>query len=342
MDKTKKPTKSAKKKNSEKRTKSPKIKIKRYITIDAFRGFAVVMMIFVSTLYLLTYNIPFFLLHNQGDIFLFFDLVAPIFQFVLGMSLFLFILHRQSHGIGGKEITWQILKRYIALIAIGFVLDAITYADFSSWGVLETLGLGGILTFAVSSRTNNEKILICILILAVYSLLYFNPLFSSLISMPHGGPVGALSYSVLSILGFMVAEKLYKRKSNRLFFLSMLKYACLLIVLGLFLGFIIPINKTHASPSFILASAGIVIIFYLTFFAVYKSFDYTFDILRTFGRTALAMWIGMYMIVWLFSFFIEKRQFLDFPIGLFASIITVVFMYFVALFLGKRDIKLGL
>jgi len=318
-----------------------RLKIKRYVTIDAFRGLAVCLMIFISAFYLLTYNIPFFLLHNQEGAFLFFDLVAPMFQFVLGMSLFFFIQHRRMRGVNKKEIESQILQRYILLIALGFILDAITYLNFQSWGVLETLGLGGILAFLLSDRTDRGRIIISILILSVYSLLYSNSAFSSLITMPHGGPIGALSYTIISILGFMTAERLYHRKSDRSFFASMLKVALAILVAGVILSFFVPFDKTKASPSFILAAGGIVLIFYLTLFTVYKTARHTFDILRAFGSTALSMWVTMYIFSWIFLFSLQMKQFLDFIPGLLASIAVTILMYFVALILRRFDVKLG-
>jgi len=324
-----------------KHSKHSKLKIKRYITIDALRGFAVVMMVFVSTLYIVAKDIPFYLLHNQGDALLFFDLVAPIFQFVLGMSLFFFILHREAHGFNRKEIMFQILWRYLLLIILGFVLDAISYLDFSSWGVLETLGVGGIIAYFISDRTNNEKILISILILSVYSFFYYNPIFMNLIAMPHGGPIGALSYSVISIIGFMTAKMLYKRKSDKIFFNAMLKYALILMVLGILLNFLIPFNKAHASPSFIIVATGIVIIFYLLFFVIYKSVDYTFDHLRILGRAALSIWVAEYVIGWIFFFIIQKTQFIDFIPGLLISIIVTIFMYFVAIVLNRMNLRIS-
>jgi predicted acyltransferase len=321
--------------------RSKTLKIKRYITLDAFRGFAVLLMIFISALYLLTYNIPYYLLHNQGDSFLFFDLVAPIFQFGVGASLFFFILHRRSHGFKKNEIAAQLLWRYLVLIALGFILDSITYINLSSWGVLETLGIGGILTFFLADRTNNEKILVSMFILTVYSFLYFNPIFYGLTSMPHGGPIGALSYSVISIIGFMVAEKLYMRKSNQIFFKSMLKTALVLIFLGSLLSLQIPFDKTHASPSFILAATGIVLVFYLFFFTFYKRFNYTFDRLREFGRTALTMYVIQYIFGWIFLFVLQKKQFLDFIPGLITAVAVTIFMYFVAFMLNKYKIRIS-
>jgi predicted acyltransferase len=317
------------------------LKVKRYITIDAFRGFAVLLMVFVSTFYLFTYNIPFPLLHNQGDVFLFFDLVAPIFQFVLGMALFLFVARMRARKVDKKYIESHLLQRYILLIALGFVLDSITYLSFQSWGILETLGLGGILTFLLSDRTDKGKMIISASILSAYSLLYYNPVFYSLISMPHGGPVGAISYAILSVLGYMVAERLYHRRSDRAFSTSMMKYALALIVVGLLLSMYIPLNKERASPSFVLFSGGIILIFYLTFFAIYKATGYTFDILRAFGKVALTMWVVMYIFSWIFLFLLQIQQFLDFIPGLLASIAVTVLMYFVALILKRFDVKLG-
>jgi len=309
--------------------------IKRYITLDAFRGLAVLFMIFVSALYLLTKNIPFLLLHNQGDVFLFFDLVAPIFQFTLGMSLFFSLLHHKLQGTKKSLITIQILWKYLILIILGFVLDAITFVDFHSWGVLETLGIGGIITFMVANRTKNEKILLSILILTTYSLLYYNPAFMAIISMPHGGPIGALSYSVISIIGFMVAEALYTRRSDNSFFMSTLKIALTLLILGALLSLAVPINKTHASPSFILAATGAVLIFYLVFFVIYKYTGNTFDRLRMLGKTALAMWIIQYVFGWIFLFILQEKQFLDFSAGLIVSIAVTLTMYFIAIALDK-------
>jgi len=159
--------------------------------------------------------------------------------------------------------------------------------------------------------------------------------------MPHGGPIGAVSYTIISLLGFIAAERLYHRRGDRPFFTSMMKIAVTFLIAGLLLNFIIPLDKTRASPSFILAAGGAVLLFYLTFFTIYKTTGYTFDILRTFGRTALTMWVVMYIFTWIFLFSLQMKQFLDFIPGLLASIAVMVLMYFVALILKRFDVKLG-
>ncbi|MEM2974339.1 MAG: hypothetical protein QW112_01795 [Candidatus Micrarchaeia archaeon] len=320
-----------------------KLRIKRYVTVDAFRGFAVLLMIFVSSLYLLTdkRSLPLFMMHNQGDILLFFDLVAPMFQFILGMSLFFFITHRGAHGFTRKEIARYVIGRYIILILLGFVLDIITYLDICSWGVLETLGVGGLITFIVSERKNNEKAFICVLILVVYSLLYSNPTFQLILSMPHGGPIGALPYSVISILGFVVAQSLYKRKNDTSFISFIFKNAIFFLAVGIILSLIIPFNKTRVSTSFVLVSISIVMLFYMLFFTIYKTLNYKFDRLRLLGRAALTMWVLQYIFGWIFLFVIQKKQFLGLIEGIISSVFVVLIMLLIAYILDKHKIRIN-
>jgi len=314
--------------------------MKRDPVTDVFRGLAVVLMIFVSALYLLSHDVPFPMLHNQGNDFLFFDLVAPMFQFVLGMSLF-FIVQNKLPLVGRDGVTWDVLRRCFVLFLLGFVLDSVSYLDAMPWGVLQSLGLSGVIVFLISSRSNLEKILFSAFILLAYSLLYYNPLFSSLISMPHGGPIGAISYSIISILGFMSAEVMHKRRSDKGFLEFLVKTALSLLVLGAIVGLFIPYSKIHVSPSFTLAASGLVMILFSVIFLLHKYLGNYLGFLKEFGRTALTMWVLQYIFGWIFLFVLHKKQFLDFTSGLLVSVGVVILMYFIALALNKLNIRIS-
>ena len=91
-------------------------------------------------------RVPSVLAHNQGDRLRLFDFPAPVFQFLIGVSLVLFLEKRATRGLGRRGAQLTALRRFGLLIVLGMLLDCVgIFQVWPRWGVLQTLGLGGVI-----------------------------------------------------------------------------------------------------------------------------------------------------------------------------------------------------
>ncbi|MCV9928247.1 DUF5009 domain-containing protein [Flavobacterium sp. LS1R49] len=118
---------------------------KRIISIDAFRGITIFIMIFVNELASIK-NVPQWMKHMpaDADAMTFVDLVFPAFLFIVGMSIPFAFNARLIKGDTPKTIWTHTLKRALALIIIGVYMVNAEYGydaskmviSASFWGFL--------------------------------------------------------------------------------------------------------------------------------------------------------------------------------------------------------------
>ena len=117
----------------------------RIISIDAFRGITIFVMIFVNELASIA-NVPQWMKHMpaDADAMTFVDLVFPSFLFIVGMSIPFAFNARLLKGDSAKIIWTHTLKRALALIIIGVYMVNAEYGYAKSkmfitpafWGLL--------------------------------------------------------------------------------------------------------------------------------------------------------------------------------------------------------------
>ena len=119
---------------------------RRLASLDACRGIAVVGMLVANLVNVCLHDVPTALTHNYGNTLRAFDLPAPLFQFLVGVSLPLFLAQRRRNGRSEREAGLDAVRRFTLLIGLGILLDGAGAMSFvPRWGVLQTLGLGGII-----------------------------------------------------------------------------------------------------------------------------------------------------------------------------------------------------
>ena len=99
----------------------------RYQPIDAFRGLAILGMVFFTATLRLASNLPDILRHNVWGSIHLGDFILPMFLFASGLSLAFYL---QKYG--KKILHKKMLRRFIILALIGFSLSI-----FSAYGFLE-------------------------------------------------------------------------------------------------------------------------------------------------------------------------------------------------------------
>jgi predicted acyltransferase len=127
---------------------------KRLASIDALRGFDMfwlmqeqcgLILVLAAVLHLPWQNVLAKEMdHTPWVGFTFWDLIAPLFLFVVGLSLPLALARRRQLGQTSKTIVGHILRRTVVLILLGLVFNGIlrmNFADFRYTGVLQRIAL---------------------------------------------------------------------------------------------------------------------------------------------------------------------------------------------------------
>jgi heparan-alpha-glucosaminide N-acetyltransferase len=121
----------------------------RLISLDAFRGFDILTMVFVNSIAGMK-AIPFFLRHAAADqdVFTLTDVVFPGFLFIMGVSIPLALARRQAGGAKSAALLGHILVRTLALLFLGVLVvnedrfsAAATGIGRDLWYLLATLAV---------------------------------------------------------------------------------------------------------------------------------------------------------------------------------------------------------
>src|SRR6476620_2185184 len=120
----------------------------RILSIDAFRGITILVMIFVNELAGI-HDIPKWMKHmpRDADAMSFVDVVFPAFLFIVGMSIPFAINQRLKKGATFTQLWQHILFRTLGLLVLGFfMVNAEGGYDEKAMGI--SINLWSILFFA--------------------------------------------------------------------------------------------------------------------------------------------------------------------------------------------------
>lgn len=257
-------------------------------------------------------HVPLALQHGREDVFLFGDLVAPFFLFIMGVSLALSVHKRMASGSTQGEILRHVLKRSFLLIIIGLFIDetlelAVGGRFGLTWGVLETLGASYLISYLVIRRSTTTKFLVSAILLGAHLVLSAFPWYLDILrSAPHGGPLSTLSWAPITIIGLVCGEQLSTDRSHYERFL--LAVALPLLILGLVMSPVDPLNKVIVSSSYAIFSAGASALFFLFLYYLIETrklafIDSLLKPLRDFGVSALLAWVLQYVLAAYFVYY---------------------------------------
>ena len=350
----------------------------RVVSIDAFRGFTILAMIFVIQVAGYT-NLPFTMswfgsppvstfLHaaeapgNTAGIGLTFtDLVAPFFVFIVGMVLPL------SKKRRGKEWWHHVGSRTFLLIALGVIYISLIFGISYWWGILQAIGVAYFMG-AVSILIPKWQRWILVFVIAGFHLIMSHsfpwwlhlgdpsrPFFTiaNLSGDPlrpltiHCTPWASISYGLITIVGTILGEAILTKNSS-----TIIKQSILLFVVFCGVGYILHLydwpnfamNKETVSASYSLFTSGVSAITYLIFYLIIDiaQIQKWAWALIIFGSNAL---LGYFLqpIVRIFAYALGFKTYLvgyEGMMGVLVGLIWTAVLWYIVYLFNKRNIFL--
>ncbi|MGZ5438841.1 MAG: DUF5009 domain-containing protein [Candidatus Aminicenantales bacterium] len=181
----------------------------RLTSLDAFRGFDILTMVFVNYIAGMT-AIPFILRHATADqdVFTLTDVVFPGFLFIVGVSIPLALTKRRAEGRSGLALVGHVLVRTLALLFLGVLLvnedrfsATATGLSKDFWYFLATLAVFGLWAVVPKEASaKKRRFLLGLKIIAAVALLVLVIIFRG---QGEDGRVTMLQTSWWGILGMI-------------------------------------------------------------------------------------------------------------------------------------------
>ena len=350
----------------------------RIISIDAFRGFTILAMIFVIQVAGYS-NLPFTMswfgsppvstFHHAADAIgnttgaglTFTDLVAPFFVFIVGMVLPL------SKKRRGKEWWHHVGSRTFLLIALGVLYISLIFGISYWWGILQAIGVAYFMG-AVSIRFSKTWRWVIVFVIAGFHL-FMSHMFSwwlhlgdpsasfftisNLSGDPlkpltiHCTPWASISYGLITIVGTILGEAVLTKNT-----MVIVKKSMIIFIVFCGAGYALHLydwpnfamNKETVSSSYSLFTSGVSAITFLIFYYiidVWKIQKWAW-FLVIFGSNAL---LGYFLqpIVRIFLYALGFKPYLigyDGMMGVFVGLIWTALLWYIVYLFNKRNIFL--
>ena len=307
---------------------------RRVLFLDASRGAAVVAMLVANLVNVCLHDIPDPLAHNQGNALRAFDFPAPVFQLLLGVSLALFLAQRRRGGRSELAARLDATRRFALLVLLGMVLDAVGKLSLAPrWGVLQTLGLGGLVATALAGTSRAVRAAIALGLLALYSG------FGN--GVVHERPDAALAFVPLTLVGALIGEIIAAGAPADALAAVAARVAAVAGVLGVALELAgVPFNKVLGTSSFV-AVATAVAMAVLAAAARWEARGGAFPPwLLLVGRNAQTAWVLLHVVVYYPAWIVfPSWDRLALAPGLVSVVATTAALCAATVALGRRGIR---
>jgi len=307
---------------------------RRVLFLDASRGMAVVAMLLANLVNVCLHDIPDPLAHNQGDVLRAFDFPAPVFQLLLGVSLALFLAQRRRVGRAELAARLDAARRFALLVLLGMVLDGVGKLSLAPrWGVLQTLGLGGLAATALAGTSRVLRAAITLGLLALYSG------FAN--GVVHARPDAALAFVPLTLVGVLVGELIATGWPADAVAAVAARVAAVAGVLGVALALAgVPFNKVLGTSSFVAVATAVAMVV-LGAAARWEARGGVFPPwLLLVGRNALTAWVLLHVIVYYPAWIVfPSWDRLALAPGLLSVVATTAVLCAATVALGRRGIR---
>ncbi len=307
----------------------------RLTALDALRGFDMFWIIGGSAIFSglakavggpLVYVIPQFE-HVRWEGLHFYDLIWPLFMFIVGVSLPLSIEKRRAAGSSKRNLYFHAVRRSVILFFIGMILQGGLFEwDLSKlhpcYSVLHGIAAGYLIAFIITIefKPRMQAAVTGIFLLAYWAVILLVPVpgkeagiltpdgniatwFDQLVlgRFHHGENTWFLSYPAFAssvLLGVLAGQiiKLKVSESKKAAFLAGLGAIC--IALALLWSTVFPVIKLLWTSSFVLVGAGFGFLMLSLFYWIieirgYKRWAFFFTVI---GMNSITVYIGVMLI----------------------------------------------
>ena len=317
---------------------------KRISSLDQFRGFAILTMVLANYMGGVQL-IPAWLKHAPDIGLTVIDLIAPFFIFAIGLTYGLSFKGRFERE-GGFRTYSYFLARYLAIIGLGAIISAGETAVGENpsgidWGVLQAIGLAGLVTLLVIRLPSIYRWLIGVGILVVYQLVLDRFLLNLTLRSPHGGLFGSLDWAAMLILGTALADLFHSEGRAKKAFPWV---SLAILAVGIALAFFSPVSKHRVSAPYVLISLGISALLFLLFHWISDIRNWNSRLLLAWGRNPLTLYFLHYVLIGIF--FLPGIPLLYAAAPLWLVLLEMLFLLFVisaiALWMDRRNIIVAL
>ena len=229
----------------------------RILSIDVFRGLAIMLMVIVNYLSGITV-IPAWLKHAPDIGLTITDLVAPAFIFAIGLTYGLSYEKRAARD-GTKAANYHFIVRFLAIAGIGAFFTGgaaiVSPRDAAgAWGVLQAIGAAGLITLVFIRTPAYVRFLTGAALLFGYQLMLDNFWLPRVLASVQGGLEAAPSWGALMLIATAMAD-LFRMEEGYKFPFAAASAA--LLAAGILSSLVFAVSKNRVSFSYILISAGI-------------------------------------------------------------------------------------
>jgi predicted acyltransferase len=268
----------------------------RIASIDQFRGFAILSMVLANFMGGIRV-VPAWLKHAPDIGLTIIDLIAPFFIFAISLTFGMSFQRRVRRDGAGKTYS-HFLVRYLSILGAGAIISAGESAlGFNAkgvdWGVLQAIGMAGIVTLLVIRLPGMVRAGIGLGLLVIYQWLLDTAWLQTVLASPHGGLFGSLSWAAMLILATSLADLFHDPRRGKWF-----PWAGLLVMAaGGLAAYIAPVSKNRVSSSYVLISLGASTLLFLFFHWLNRHFGWRARLLETWGKNPLLLYFLHYILI---------------------------------------------
>jgi predicted acyltransferase len=314
------------------------VPVKRIVSLDQFRGFAIFGMILVNYLGYFT-KIPETMKHpNYGMTFA--NTIAPFFLIAVGMGFRMSITGRIKK-YGRKNSYYIALKRYFILIIIGIVLYGPDPVN-SMWDAFVDIGFAGLLTLPFILSKRWIRLTLALLYLIIYQCLFAFTDYG-VWTMQHsidGGPLGTISWAAILFFGTVLIDDL-QEQTRLVFIRRSLITGAMLMIMGYLLSLLDPqelwqFSQRSMTMAYPLLASGLSFVFFVLFYWLADVKKIEIPHLTILGMNPLILYIVQNVVIEYHGNYLRKDSPVWVAIGGFIVIYLVCFA--VARYMYKNKI----
>lgn len=261
----------------------------RWKALDELRGASMFLLVLGNPLFLFP-STPAWLTHAPGNGLYVADLIVPAFLFAIGLSYAISLAHRvEAHGL--VKTTVSFARRYGLLLGFGLLGEAAMYRDttFAHWGMLEAIGLCGIVVFPLMFVGPLVRLIIGGICLLLWQIAVDGGYAATAQSFDLGGPFATLAWSSVVLIGSSLSHSRLQM-SHRAFMFLLAGTVVAAGTMAWGIGLVIPTDKHLVTASYIATgiavSSGV-----LLALECLVSYGIVFPVFETFGKNALLLYI---------------------------------------------------